>query len=362
LVQSKTTANTAVDTTAKTITDAFTKEEQLTQRYSADIKTFWQQGHFSSFSGQKGIRLNYAIFTQPLTDNLSNKDSIVIVSGRSEGYLKYQELCFDLFQLGYNIFIVDHRGQGISERMLSEPHKGYVENFDYYYLDLATFITDVVTKTIKEKQLNKKPYLLSHSMGGAISARYLQHFPQTIKAAVLSSPMIAINSGGLPISLARALIFIGSRLNHWFGKNPWYFIGQNGYNGAKFQRSFSTNPLMHSSIRYQLFSELYQTNKTIQLGGVTVKWLVEALKTEKAIFAKLENLTTPTLVIQAGDDKIVDNSAQNEFCEQLNALHPYSCPEGKPITVEGAYHELFFEQDQYRVQALSATVNWFKQH
>jgi lysophospholipase len=345
-----------------TSVSSFTREEQHTQRYHAEIKTFWQQGIFASFTGQKNIRLNYATFIHPPTDGSSNKDSIVIVSGRSEGYLKYQELCFDLYQLGYNLFIVDHRGQGISERMLSNPHKGYVENFDYYYLDLAAFITDIVIKKIEENGLNKKPYLLSHSMGGAISIRYLQHFPDTIKAAVLSSPMIAINSGSFPTVLAHALIWLGSKLNAWFGKKPWYFIGQHNYNEGKCKRSFSTNPLMHSPIRYQRFTELYQANKDIQLGGVTLPWLVEALKTEKAIFADLKKLITPTLVIQAGNDKIVDNKAQNQFCQQLNALYAHSCPEGKPVTIENAYHELFFEQDQYRQQALTTAIHWFAQH
>lgn len=340
----------------------FTQENQLVQRYKNDIKLFWQQGVFSSFKGQQDIRLNYALFLHPQKEHAAKKESIVIVSGRSEGYLKYQELCFDLYQQGFNIFIIDHRGQGISERMLENSHKGYVENFDYYSLDLATFINGIVKQTIATNDLNKKPYLLAHSMGGAISIRYLQVASDTIKAAVISSPMIAINRGGIPPLLARTLIAAGSILNRWFGKSPWYFFGQNNYNKEKFKRSFSTNPLMHSSIRYQFFSELYYTNTAIQLGGVTLPWLVEALKTEKTIFTDLKKLTTPMLVIQAGEDKIVDNEIQNKFCQQLNALHHQSCPNGKAFSIKGAFHELFFEQDQYRNQALNLTINWFKKH
>jgi lysophospholipase len=326
----------------------FTTEPQFSQSYSKDISEFWQQGQFSHFFGVNRIRLNYAVFS-----NAENQDCIVLVPGRSEGYLKYKELSYNLAQQGYNVFILDHRGQGISERILPSPFKGYVADFDHYSDDLHAFIEQVVGKYCQTK-----PYLLAHSMGGAIAIRYMQRHQDMIKAAVISSPMIAINSGGIPRWLAACLIRFGSQLNQWLSDNPWYFLGQTDFKMS----SFADNNLMQSSKRYQTFYELYHSTTEIQLGGVTFHWLAQALKTEKIIFEQLHRLNTPLLVLQASGDSIVDNQRQNLFCQQLNQLQPDSCPGGKPVVIPEAYHELFFEADKYRDQALTHTLAWFKRH
>lgn len=61
------------------------------------------------------------------------------MSRRIESYVKYAELAYDLFHLGFDIFIIDHRGQGRSGRMLSDPHRGHVDHFNDYVEDLAAF-------------------------------------------------------------------------------------------------------------------------------------------------------------------------------------------------------------------------------
>ena len=346
-------------------TAEFTTENQLNSRLNNEIKALWQQGVFDHFSGVKNTRINYVSFVKkfPSKNDLMHnseekRECLVIVPGRSEGYLKYKELSYDLYQLGFDIFIIDHRGQGISERLLPNGHKGYVESFEDYSEDLNTFINNIVIP-----QCNYKPYLLAHSMGGLISSRYLQKYPTTIKAAVLSSPMIAINSGGLPTWLAKALIYSTEQLNQWFSDEPWYFLGQGDVKvDAYHKKSFANNPLMQSELRYQNFAKTYQSTPEIQLGGVTVHWLEQALIAEKIVFENLQSLRTPTLVLQAAADSIVDNDAQNEFCNQLHQLHPSSCPDGKPIVINNARHELFFESDRYRDQALKHMLNWFKKY
>lgn len=333
--------------------DNFTTEEQLASHYTGQINTFWHQGDFSSFTGVKNTRINYAAFIHhETTPSLSNK-CLVIASGRSESYLKYKELSFDLFKQGFSVFLIDHRGQGLSERALNNPHKGYVEDFQYYVDDLAYFIENIVNK-----HCQSKPYLLAHSMGGAIAARYLQDYPDNIQAAVLSSPMLGFNSGGIPSFIAEPLIRSKARFNQWIDDTPWYLLGQKDYSHSQ----FVDNPLMHSKLRYQQFSQLYKETPAIQLGGVTLKWLTESITALKTIFANVSKITTPTLVIQAGAEKIVNNQAQDDFCQQLHSLHPQSCPNGKPVVIADAYHELFFESDIYRNQALSAVTAWFKKH
>ena len=328
----------------------FTTEEQLASRLNNEIGHFWQQGDFATFSGVNNARINYAAF---LNHQENNAKCIVISSGRSEGYLKYKELSFDLYNQGYSVFLLDHRGQGISERLLENPYKGYVEDFQFYVDDLAFFIDNIVAK-----QCSAKPYLLAHSMGGAIAARYLQDFPTKIKAAVLSSPMLGFNSGGIPELIAEPLIKTTAQLNEWFDDTPWYFLGQKDFS----QESFENNWLMHSQVRYQEFSQLYQNTPEIQLGGITIHWLTSSLTALEKLFANIEKITAPTLLLQAGAEKIVNNQAQDDFCAELHKLQPQSCPEGKAVTIANAYHELFFESDEYRTPALNAVTEWFAKH
>jgi len=311
------------------------------------ISAHWGKGEFSSFQGVDDIRINYASFTDK-----SHQQCIVIVPGRSEGYLKYKELSHELFNHGYDIHIIDHRGQGISERMTENRYKGYVKSFDHYSDDLNSFIQQIT------EQQCAKTYLLAHSMGGAISARYLQRYPNEIAAAVLASPMIAINGGGIPTWLASTIINAGDMLNRLVSDQPWYFLGQNDYQPGNFE----SNSLTHSKPRYQVFKNLYQQTPELQLGGVTFTWLAQALQANSDIFNDIEALATPTIVLQSGGDTIVDNQAQNEFCQVLNQAHPASCEEGKPILIETAYHELFFEEDKYRTPAIEAVLSWFNQH
>jgi len=329
-----------------------TTESQLTSRYENEIAHFWQQGNFAHFSGVNNVRINYTTFINN-SETLPTK-CLVISSGRSESYLKYKELSFDLFNLGYSLFLIDHRGQGLSQHLLADPHKGHVENFQYYVDDLTSFIENIVTPHCH----GSKPYLLAHSMGAAIAARYLQDFPNNIQAAVLSSPMLGFDSGSIPKFIAEFVLIISAQLNQWFDGTPWYFLGHKGFA----HNAFSDNILMHSPVRYQLFTQLYKTTAEIQLGGVTIQWLTESQEALKKIFNNIDKIITPTLVLQAGQDKIIKNQAQDDFCKQLHQLQPRSCPNGKPLVIDGAYHELFFESDVYREQALKSVIQWFEQH
>ncbi|GAA5135634.1 alpha/beta fold hydrolase [Thalassotalea piscium] len=313
-----------------------------------EIESYWQQGTFATFQGIDEIEISYAQFiTNP------QGQCLVISPGRTEGYIKYQELAYDLAKQGYNIFIIDHRGQGLSQRMASNTHKGYVKNFDDYAHDQATFIQQHV---LPHCLPNTKPLVLAHSMGGAITVRVLQLYPDLVKAAVLASPMFAINLGGIPSWLAKGLVNTGVMLNNLFSSEPWYFIGFGDYQEV----SFADNLLTQSEQRYQGIINNFQKQPSLQVGGVTFQWLKQAFQVNNDIFNDIHQLKTPILILQAGNDTIVDNATQDEFCTALYQQNKRLCPDRVPFRVDGAYHELFFEQEKYRKQALNTTLNWFQ--
>ncbi len=66
-----------------------------------------------------------------------NDRLVLICPGRIESYVKYAEVAYDLFHCGFDVMIIDHRGQGRSGRLLSDTHRGHVVNFSDYVDDLA---------------------------------------------------------------------------------------------------------------------------------------------------------------------------------------------------------------------------------
>ena len=208
-----------------------------------ELTAFWQQGFFDSFQGIDGAEIRFTVFNHASID----VPSLVVVPGRSESYLKYKELAFELYLQGYSIFIIDHRGQGLSDRLIDHKNKGYVKHFQDYIADLRYFVERVVPR-----YSSAKPYLLAHSMGGAIATRLMQDAPEAIKAAVISSPMLGFNSGTLPEPVARLLVSSQQKLNSLVSKTPWYFFGQSDYQAI----NFADNRLSHCPKRYQSFQIL----------------------------------------------------------------------------------------------------------
>ncbi|MCC4263469.1 alpha/beta fold hydrolase [Oceanimonas baumannii] len=328
--------------TAVAQTHHLTTEAELAEMGLGGLQQFWQdhaqEGHFT---GHQDTLLPWAALTSP-----EHKRTLVVVNGRTESYLKYQELARDLFAGGYNVYLYDHRGQGLAPRLTGNPIMGHVDDFNDYVQDLELFIQQVVLPAGPQPL-----YLLSHSMGGTISALWLEQTSVRVKAAVLSSPMMGIYLGPLPRWLADGLVNVLSTGCHWLGHKTCYAPGQGGYE----EIPFTENDLTHSQVRYQLFRELYRERPELQLGGVSLQWLAQSLTAGDSAIASADRITTPVLVLQAGKDVVVDNDAQNRFCQAL--AH---CAGGAPLKIDNAAHELFIEQDSYRLQALTATLDFFE--
>ncbi len=314
----------------------FTSETNIADIFATKINPFWQQCVTQDkFIGKGKVAVHYA-WCAP--DNA--KATIVISSGRIESYLKYKELIFDFFNNGYAIFILDHRGQGLSDRMTKDRHHGYVAHFDDYVEDLLTFVDTVVTPNQQGER-----YLVCHSMGGAIGALTLLRKPNLFSKAVLAAPMFGIKPV-LPDWLASSLLQVGLGVNRLRRKDSGYFFGQTGYVSLP----FALNKLTHSQSRYRLFRALYDEEKVLQLGGVTTEWLSAAKYAMDLIRDNAQHISSPMLVLSADRDHIIDNKRQREVVAKI--------PNVTLEVINDAYHELFIERDELRNQALTKILNF----
>lgn len=279
------------------------------------------------------------------------KALVLLSPGRIEGAIKYPELVWELAQLGYATAIVDHRGQGYSDRLGAHHHTGHIECFDDFVDDFAAF-SRATEAAAQEHYGRKLPlHLLAHSMGGAIAALYLARYPHAVKNAVLCSPMFGIQTGHLPRWLAVGFAHAGAALNQLVMPNrPWFLIGTGEY----VEVPFAQNELSQSLARYQTFRQLYHEHPEVKLGGPSFRWVSQALSASRQAIAEAGDIHIPVLVVQAGADTVVDPRGQKEFVCALS--HPHS----RLVTIPHARHELLIEADLYRRPTLAQALTWFQ--
>lgn len=324
-----------------------TTELELTDKYQHQIEQFWQENIVEGeLRGVDNITLRYA---QAVVS--TDGPAIVLLGGRSESYQKFRELIYDLCQQGYSVYSIDHRGQGMSDRMLNNPHKGHVEYFRDYVTDLNFFIDRIMKPTQHSKR-----YLLAHSMGGAISSLYLQRYHDEFDAAVLSSPMFGINFGQIPRPIANVYSKAMHIVNQLINTESFYAPGKGGFT----QSPFENNQLTHCPLRFDLYRRSFAFFPQTQLGGPTINWLQQSIKACRQAIQYASEIKTPTLVLQAGGDEIVLAEAQNQFCQQL--YHGQKHQPKNPVVIPGAAHELFLESDIFRIPALTVALNFFQKY
>ena len=309
-------------------------EKTLQKNYKSHIEPHYTRGKGGYFIGENKIKIVYKLF--PVA---KEKGSIVISSGRTESMVKYKELIYDLNHNGYSVYILDHRGQGFSGRMVADVQMGYVDAFDNYAHDLHHFIVKKV-KTRKPKHL----FLLGHSMGGAIAARTLELYDDGFEAAVLSSPMLQ------PNLYTRNTSHLICNLMELKDEKEVYAPGQVSYD--KSEHPFEKNLLTHSEIRFNISKTESLEHPLTRLGGPSVGWIQQAcLGSEKAV-TEASKITIPLLILRGSEDEIVNPNAEDVFCKNVSG----TCT---GYEIKGAWHELLVEKDSYRLEVISALLTFF---
>jgi len=323
--------------------DWTTREKSFAAFVTGPLLDFWHSRKEDEFTGVGNVIIRYVRFVSPQHDKV-----ILICPGRIESYMKYPELAYDLFHCGYDVVIIDHRGQGRSGRLLQDSHRGHVEVFSHYVDDLETlYLKEILSRHYRRR------YALAHSMGGAIMTLMIVRQPTAFDAVVLVSPMFGIF---LPMPM-----WMANRILDWAEKRPTFRDGYAPGTGKWRPRPFVLNQLTHSYERYRRNLRFYVDDPQLRVGGPTYHWVREGLLAGQSILNKAKEISTPLLLLQAGDDKVVDNRAQDLFCQAMAAAGQ-PCEGGKPQVIVGARHEILFEEDSMRAEALEAIVAFFSRY
>lgn len=243
---------------------------------------------------------------------------------------------------GFNVAMMDWRGQGLSERAGNNQSLTHITDFDRYRMDIEEF-----TENIVAPRFPSPLFLMTHSMGGAPALTLLADGYDKFNAAVLCAPLTKLLMPKRTIIAAKALSSLAVAVGAGERRIP---------RGGDSPTTFDARALTHDEARHNRFVELRKAQPNAAVYGQTFSWLKEAFKTmatfhQPSHFAKMK---TPTLLVSAGNDRLCDPDD--------HALLADASPFIKRILIAEARHEIMMERDDLRKEYFDAVSDFFKEY
>lgn len=291
-----------------------------------------------------GVRLRAARFeADPATPY---RGVCILLNGQTEFMEKYFEVIDELRGRGFSVATMDWRGQGGSSRLLADDsRKSFIGDFREYDEDLDTLMDWIVTPMLKG---HEKPVALAHSMGGHNLLRYLLRRPGAIRRGVLCAPMIAISLRGQREFLVRAI----TRFETWRGNAKGWVWGMEARDPHRV--TFASQMVTSDTQRFERNQVLLRNNPDLRLAGATWGWLAAALASMKWLRGEAAKITTPLLIVGAGEDRICLTPEAKAFAA--------ATPNGEYVEVVGAGHEILMEKNAIRARFWDAFDAFASKH
>lgn len=287
-----------------------------------------------------GLALRYAL-ARPKG---RTRGTVVVLQGRGDFIERYFETFRELTARGFCVASFDWRGQGASQRLQADPLISNVPNFRLYADDLRSVMEKVV-----RKELPGPYFALAHSMGGCILLDALTR-EAWFERALLTSPMLDVNTGRWPRSLAHLV----ARVMFWLGLGnmlapgrPKRALGPNDFQG---------NVLTSDKLRYDRDQRTLIAAPHLGIGPVTIGWMHAAFRAMAALARLPEGtrLKCPVLILAAAREYVTRSEACRAFARRVaNA----AC-----IVVGESRHEILMERDGVRAQFWAAFDSFIGDH
>jgi len=283
---------------------------------------------FSEWAAPDGMKLRRMEW--PVKARAKRRGSLFFANGRSDFIEKYLEVYADFRVRGWDVTTFDWRGQGGSRGPGEERLDA---GFDPFVEDLAALLADW-------RQATPGPHLaMGHSMGGHLLLRTIIDHKPALDAAILTAPMLNVNSAPIPIRVAPDI----ADTMYWLGlgKLPmWKVPPAMRAPGGQRNRN-----LTHSRDRYEDELFWWDARPEFNTGAPSFGWMRAAFRSRDATFTpeKLRQVALPILIIGAEKDRLVSAAAIREAA----ALLPHAELEMMP----DAAHEILRDSDEIRARA-----------
>lgn len=248
---------------------------------------------------------NLAVYDWPPADGVPRRGTVLIVHGLGEHAGRYDATAQQLNEWGFAVRAYDQYGHGQS----GGPRGGLSHD-----LRLLDDLGDLVDATRARPPQGLPLVLLGHSMGGLVAARFVAMHIRPVDALVLSSPALDPGLNPLQKLLLSTLPRLAPNLRVGNGLDARY-LSHDPAVVAAYQR----DPLCHDRISGRLA-------RFIAEGG-------------PATLARAAHWNVPTLLMWAGDDRLVNPAGSRAFA----AAAPDTLVQSRCF--DGLYHELFNEKD-----------------
>lgn len=292
-------------------------------------------GRILSVERPGNVRLRGASF-----GTTGGRGRAVFLSGYTEFIEKNLEPVGELVARGFEVVTLDWRGQGLSDRLLAERHKGHIDRLETHLADLEAVLDAAGVEP------GEPLTVIGHSMGGHMGLRYCLARPERVRRAVLVAPMFGIAGIGMPGWLARGIVEamcltpLAER----------YVFGGSGY-GPRRQR-FDGNRLTHDRDRFDRHHRLLAREPDLIVADPTFTWVRAAFRSIAGVLAPgvPESIRIPVLLALAGRESIVSNRAIERMAARI--------PNATLVRFDDAKHEIMAERDPVR-HAFWAAVDSF---
>jgi alpha-beta hydrolase superfamily lysophospholipase len=237
--------------------------------------------------------------------------AVILVHGAAEHGGRYAHVAERLLAEGYAVYALDHRGHG-----RSDGRRAMIDRLDRLVDDLGLFVG----------RLGGRPFLIGHSMGGAVALTYAIRHGGTISGVIVSGPAVATEAVPAPLkAITAGLSFLAPNL-------PVFKISDD---------AVSRDP--------QVVLD-YQKDPLNYPGKLPARTLGELMRAMDTIPRDAVALRAPLLLLHGGEDRLCPP-------EGSRIVHATAGSADKTLKVyDGLYHEIFNEPEQDAV--LDDVVAW----
>ncbi|MFW5952956.1 MAG: alpha/beta hydrolase [Candidatus Natronoplasma sp.] len=250
------------------------------------------------------------IYTQEFGE--ATKGHVILVHGLGEHFRRHYRLIKRLKDEGFKVHAFDWPGHGKS---LGKRGHARIEE-----------TLEIIDKMIKD--IEDKPFLFGHSLGGLTVLRYAEENPEKVKGIVASSP--ALESGEDISTIAEKMI---SFLSYLFPKKTLsdsIDIDKVTRSG-KALKKYEEDDLVQNEISFALARDLFHNMK-------------------KAHEEK-KKLNVPSLILVGTEDEITPMVGGEKFVTGLENV--------KLKKFEGAFHEIF-NDPEHKEEFHQIILSWLK--
>lgn len=293
------------------------------------VKAYW-------LKTQDGLKIRAAHWKSEQQKN----GTIFIFQGRSENLEKYGLLINALVAQNYDVFSLDWRGQGLSDRLHSDRMLGHVGSYIDYQLDVDAFVA-----AAGRLNLPKPWYLIAHSLGACVALRSLGE-NLSVTACAFTAPLWDIN---LPRA-KRLAAWPLSWFVHKFNDGRYYAPGARAASYV-LTTPFEGNRLTTNPSSYDYYIHVSAELPDQQVGGPSYGWLYQTLLENRRL-SSIASPDVPCLTLLGKDDQIISLEAVDR---RMN-----SWPLGQIKRFEGARHDVLYEASPIRDCAISEILNHFQ--